>query len=149
MRGPERLARLIRRNSVTVASRQIIKRQQQRGDEMLAIGQLQQAPAKQEADRQTADVTEKDLGHRPVERRKPSMAPQQRRRDDGCRGRKFAERPSRSSPPVTGTTSATVIQSSPSMKLTRLTNQRPASSKMAAFDPERTGGNDARDRRAR
>ena len=35
--------------------------------------------------------------------------------------------PSRTTAAVTGTASATVIRSSPSMKLTRLTNQRPAS----------------------
>jgi len=38
-------------------------------------------------------------------------------------------KPSRTIAPVIGTTSATVIQSSPSMKLTRFTNQRPASKK--------------------
>ena len=39
--------------------------------------------------------------------------------------------PSSTTPAVTGTTSATVIQSMPSMKLTRLTNQTPPSSSSA------------------
>ena len=107
---------------------QIIQRQQQCGGELLMIGELQQTPAQQQPDRQAADISEKDFCHRAVEGRKPEHRAAQRRRDNGRRKPETSpSQPSTISAPVIGTTSATVIKSSPSMKLTRFTNQRPAS----------------------
>ena len=107
---------------------QIIHRQQQGGGELLMIGQLQQAPAEQQADRQAADVAEKDLRHRTVERRETRASRRRAPRQTMVAGAgNSPSDPSTTIAPVIGTTSATVIQSSPSMKLTRFTNQRPAS----------------------
>ena len=54
-------------------------------------GELQQAPAEQQADRQAADVAEKDLCHRPVERRESEHRAAQRGGNDRRRCRQFAE----------------------------------------------------------
>ena len=54
-------------------------------------GELQQAPAGQEPDRQATDVAEKDFCHRPVEGRKSKHRPEQRRGGDRCGYGKFGE----------------------------------------------------------
>ncbi len=51
--------------------------------------------------------------------------------------------PMAASAAVTGTTSAAVIQSSPSMKFTRLTNHNPPTTRSRALDPPRQKRHDA------
>ena len=50
---------------------------------MIRCGKLQQKPAKQKPDRQATHVAEKDLRHRPVERRETGSRAKQGGRDDG------------------------------------------------------------------
>ena len=111
---------------------EIIERQHKRRGEMAVAGQQEQQPGEQQPDRQAADVAEKYPRHRPVERRK---ADQCRRTSASATTtavrRQRAEQPDQRRPTVTGTTSATVIQSMPSMKFVRLTNHRHASSSSA------------------
>ena len=94
---------------------------------MSASGEHQHEPAEQKADRQAADIAEKQARDRPIERRKPDDRAEQGERDEHGAGGAPSVKPSSTTPAVTGTTSATVIQSMPSMKLTRLTNQTPPS----------------------
>ncbi len=53
---------------------EVIERQQQGGGAVAGVGELQQQPAEQQADRQTADVAEKEPRHRLVQRRKAEHA---------------------------------------------------------------------------
>src|SRR5438093_326263 len=47
---------------------EVIERKDQRRSRVSTGGELEQRPAEQEADRQTARIAEKQLRHRPVER---------------------------------------------------------------------------------
>ena len=106
-------------------------------------------PAEQESDRQAADIAEKQPRDRPVERREADDRAEQRERDQhGAGGGAAPIRPSSTTPAVTGTTSATVIQSMPSMKFTRLTNQTPPSSSSARSSAARKLRHDAESRPA-
>ena len=62
---------------------EIIERQDECCGEMIHCGKLQQKPAKQKPDRQATHVAEKDLRHRPVERRETGSRAKQGGRDDG------------------------------------------------------------------
>ncbi len=63
---------------------EVIERQQQRSREVAVAGELQQQPSHHETDRQAAAVAEKELRHRPVERRKAEHRAGERQRDQ-CR----------------------------------------------------------------
>ena len=94
---------------------------------MAAAREPQQQPDQHETDRQAADVAEEKLRHRPVERaqsRAWRRAAPARSRLRSCGSAPKSARSNR--PAVIGTISATVIQSMPSMKLTRLTNHSTA-----------------------
>ena len=150
MRRPERLAPHHPAQQRHRGIGQIIQRQQQRGGEMLMPGQLQQAPAEQQADRQAADVAEKDLRHRPVERRKAEHRAAQRGGDDRRRCRQFAER-----------SRAAAIAArdrhdlgdrhpvEPVHEVDEVDEPEAGQQQQTAFDPERTGRRRSADRRAR
>ena len=71
---------------------------------------------------------------------KPIIAPQSAAATIAAVSGSSPNRPSSASAAVTGTTSATVIQSRPSMKLTRLTNQSPASTRRPRSTQNGTDG---------
>ena len=71
---------------------------------------------------------------------KPSIAPLSARATMSASGGSAPRAPINATPTVIGTTSATIIQSIPSMKLTRLTNHRAADEQQAALEPERKHG---------
>ena len=98
---------------------------------MALARELQQQPAEQKTDRQAAHVAQEKPRDRLVERSKAERRAQQRGRDQ--RGQRWIvpKTPNRTIAPVTGTISATVIQSMPSMKLTRLTSHTPPRSRQA------------------
>ena len=61
---------------------QIIERQDDSRCQMPVSGELQQYPAEQKSDRQTADIAKKDFCHRPVEWREAEDRTKQRGCDD-------------------------------------------------------------------
>ena len=94
MCGPERFALRDPAQQRERGVGQIVERKNQRGDELLVPGELQQAPAEQEADRQTADIAEENPGDRAVEGRKAEHRTAKCGCDDCRRRRQFAEPPS-------------------------------------------------------
>ncbi len=87
VRDPERLAAYQPAQQRERGIGQIIERQDKRGRGMVLSRQLQQTPAEQQADRQAADVAEKDRRDRTVERRKTDHRAAKRRGND--RGRQW------------------------------------------------------------
>src|SRR5262245_14257948 len=70
MRYPKRLASADAQHQCQRRVGEIVERQQQRGDYLMLVGELQQTPSEQKSDRQRTNVAEKNLCDRSVERRK-------------------------------------------------------------------------------
>ena len=136
---------------------QVIERQQDRGSERAGSGKLQQHPADEKADRQRTHIAEEEPRDGLVERGEAEERAAEGEGDERDQGRQIRPTsPSMAMTPVTGTISATVIQSSPSMKLTRFTNQTPPRMRKACSTTRGTASgrtrrplvdNDGRDRR--
>ena len=117
---------------------QVIQGQQYASGDLLVPGQLQQAPAEQQADRQAADVAEKDLRHRPVERRKADAARHTTRRlTIVVVAGTSPSQPSRAMAALTGTASADRHQVEPVHEVDEVHEPEAGQQHEAAFDPER------------
>ena len=105
-------------------------------------GELQQTPAGQEADRQAADVAEKDFRHRPVERRETEHRPEQRRGGDR-RGRgKFGEPAEQNERAGDGHDLGDRHQVQPVHEVDEVHEPQACEQQQAALEPERAGGSD-------
>ena len=142
MRRPERFAPCHPPKQRDGGVGEIIERQQQCGRNVLMPGELQQAPADQQADRQAADVAEKDFRHRPVERRKAEHRAEQRRGGDR-RGRgKFAEPAEQNERAGDGHDLGDRHQVQPVHEVDEVHEPQACEQQQAALEPERAGRND-------
>ncbi len=142
MRRPERFAPGHTPQQGDGGVSEIIERQQQRSCEVLMPGELQQAPAGQQADRQAADVAEKDFRDRAVEGREAEHRPEQRRGSD-CHGRrKFDEPAEQNERTGDGHDLGHRHQIQPVHEVDEVHEPQACEQQQAAFDPERTGGSD-------
>ena len=105
-------------------------------------GELQQAPAEQQADRQAADVAEKYLRHRPVERRKAEHRAAERRGDDHRRRRGVAEPAEQGDGRGDRYGLGDRHQVQPIHEVDEIDEPEAREQRQRAFDPERTGRND-------
>ena len=142
MRRPERFAPDDAPHQGDGGVSEIIERQQKGGGNLLMPGELQQTPAGQQADRQAADVAEKNFRHRPVERREAEHRPEQRRGSDR-RGRgKFGEPAEQNERAGQGHDLGNGHQVQPVHEVDEVDEPQACEEQQAALDPERAGRND-------